>query len=279
MTIPAEFNDVEHLQTTIRRYLNRVIKEDFAELNDNTGNWTPSVSSTRGAMRHALTHKDNDPIQVTIARMMLYYFTYSGAAHLQAPVYGVPTYIFDERFTYKPQITLFFRQDKNTVGTGKNAAEGEISFRLMNETSTSLTQTEVNNYATKVKNNFTNPTNFTWSKGRAKATYTDMEKGYQLKLLVTTKAEAKSVITAVLTIQGHTPDWEFLNFQENDDAASRYPDVPGSQVILGKTVKKPRKRPIENVKFRYATLLIHGLPAPITLVDTTYRRPNAILRV
>lgn len=275
MTIPAQFSEIEHLQMLVRRYLNKQVKEDFKDLGDD---WEPEVSSLRGAMRYALTHKDNDPLQATLLRMFLYYFTYDKAQRLQAPIFGIPNTDFDRVNLYKPQIHLFFQQDISDVGDGETTVRGEVSFRLMQESSTTITESEVKRYAEKIKTNFAGSSRFVWHKGKITARYEDLEKGYKLTVFVVNETEAKRVIEQILDIQQHTPDWSNLTLTNPDQPSERYPNNPGNTTILGKSRRKPKKRPVEDVRFRYATLLIHGLPNPITLVDTTGRRANAILR-
>lgn len=278
MPLPDPFSEVEHLQSVIRRYLNKQIREDFRDVFGESDTWTPEVGTTRGSMLQALLHKDEDPIHVTNLRMMLYYFTYGKAKAMQPDIYGSTIVSFDRKFKYKPKITLYFNNKGYNPNRKNELVEGEISFRLMNESSTTITQTELEKYATKIKSLFASPTKFVWSKGKLMASYTDWEKGYKLQLLVTNVSEAKRIIEQVLDIQGHTPEWQKLNKNENEDPNERYPTNPGTQTILGKSREKPKYRPVENVTFRYATCNIHGIGRGINLVDTTFTRSNALQR-
>lgn len=277
MPIPLEFSDAEHLQDLIRRYVNKLVQADFKDLDDANGNWEPSVSTTRSAMRNALTHKENDSIDLTLCRLFTYYFIYGKAQALQAPIYGMPIHTFDNYATYKPQITLYFKQNANDVGDDERTVEGEISFRLMHESSTTITHVETLKLAQKIHSAFASPTKFAWHKGRTMASYTDVSKGYRLQLLVQNEAEAKRIIKQVLDIQDHTPDWKFLNIIENAEPIEKYPNIRKTAMILGKSRKLPKRRPVETIYFRYASIYIWGLRQPITLVDTTYSRRNALI--
>lgn len=276
MAIPSDFSEVEHLQALIRRYLNKEIREHFRDLGDEF--WEAEVITTRGAMRHALTHKDGDPFQITLGRMFLYYFTFGQAKAMQPDIYGVTVISNDRTVRYKPQITLYFNNKGYDPKQKQELVEGEIAFRLMNETSTTITKAELERYANKIKTLFAGSTPFVWHKGKTMATYTDLDKGYKLQLLVTNEAEAKRIIEQVLDIQGHTPDWEKLNIKVNAESNERYPNNPGNQTILGKSREKPSYRPRVDVKFRYATCQIHGLGRGINLIDTTYTRGNSLVR-
>ena len=277
MAIPPEFSEIEHVQAVIRRYINKLIREDFKDLEDAAGNWEPDVTTTRGSMRHALIHKDADSLDLTLCRLHLYYFIYGKAEALQAPIYGTPIHTFDAYATYKPQITLYFRQNATDVNDNERTLEGEISFRLMHESSTTITHAETLKLAQRIRSNFVLPTKFAWHKGKTMATYTDTSKGYKLQLLVKSEVEAKRVIEQVLDIQSHTPDWKFLNITENSVPLERYPNIHKTEIILGKSRRLPKRRPSEVVHFRYASIYIWGLTQPITLVDTTYSRRKPLI--
>jgi hypothetical protein len=46
-----------------------------------------------------------------------------------------------------------------------------------------------------------------------------------------------------------------------------FPTIPGQDFIYGKTRRRPRRRPIADVRFQCALLHVHGLPNPIVLYD------------
>lgn len=276
MPLPEPFSDVEHIQALIRRYINREIREHFSDLGGD--NWEPDISTTRGAMRKALTHEDSDPLQLTILRLFTYYFIYGQAKALMPDIYGIPNTVFDQVRVYRPQVCFYFSGSEAPSDNVHKRVGGEISFRLMNETSTTISKTRVETLATRIKSLFVTPTRFVWHKGKLMVSYTDRKRGYQLQLLVRDKTEGKRIIEQILDVQGHTPDWKFMNSDENEEPLEKYPNNPGNQTILGKSYKKPQRRPVADVKFRYATLAVHGLPRPINLVDTTYTRSNVLER-
>ena len=277
MAIPPEFNDVEHLQSVIRRYLNKQIKEDFQDLGDDT--WEPDVTTTRGAMRYALTHKDTDSLQVSLSRMFLYYFTYGKAQALQTPVYGIPITSYQEIRKFQPQIFLHFLEDGNDVSEGYAAVTGEISFRVMNKTSETLTNNDLKTYANRIKTSFTANNGFIWKKGKSMVSYIDRAKGYQLQLLCRNESEGKRVVEQVLDIQQHTPDWKYLNVSENSESLAAYPTIPKNTTILGKVRKEPRRRPIADVRFMYAVAHLQGLTNGVVLVDRINKYAKALVKV
>lgn len=285
MALPEPFSDIEHLQSVARRYLNKQIREDFRDKFGDDDTWEPEIGTTRGSMLRALLHEDSDPIQVTAVRMMLYYFTYGKAKDLQAPIYGIPVAEYDRSYKYRPQIYLHFYQSRINFPSSTNnnelnskAIESRISFRLMNETSESITITELERYSNRIKTNFGTNGGYRWEKGRVRVNYYDKEKGYKLSLLCRTKADGKALVEQVLDIQQHTPDWTNMTTTENEDPLQAYPDIPQPRTrrILGKTVKTPYERPTVDVRYRYSTVHIHGLGEPRGLHDLTNTMKNPI---
>lgn len=275
MALPEPFSDIEHLQLTIRRYLNKQIREDFRDLYGENDSWQPEVGTTRGSMLQALLHQDSDPITVTATRMMLYYFTYGKAQALQAPIYGMPATHFQESIKFHPQVRLLFIEDQSLVEDGYEPVKADISFRLMNETENTITPAKAKTLANKINSLFATGKGFTWKKGREKWIYTDQSKGYQLRVLGWNEIEAKKIIEQVLDVQGHTPNWE--EYLSKSTRERRFSTIPGTHQIYGKQRRKPRDRPVAFVRFRLAELKVWGMPHAITLVDKTGTRRNPLV--
>jgi hypothetical protein len=152
-----------------------------------------------------------------------------------------------------------------------------ISYRLMNETSTSLTKTELTSLANRIKTEFGASNGYIWRKGKDMATYKDVENGYDFQLLVRSKTDAKELISKILDTNQDTPDWKFLQYKENDEPTSAYPTLPPAQVILGDSIREPRRRPIGEVRFLYAHCDIWGRGKPVILYDRSFRYLNALV--
>lgn len=182
-------------------------------------------------------------------------------------VYGVPASEYQAEVKFKPHVSLWFKQDEIEVKAGESRSKGEISFRLMTETSKSLTPEKIQTLAQKIKNKFGGSTPFTWAKGKTYYTYYDKEKGYQFKILTNGEPEARRIIESVLDIQGHSPQWEKLGLSGKVQPDQAFPAIPDKEVILGKSRTLPRRRPVTTVKFRRASLIIWGLTKPIHLVS------------
>lgn len=272
MALPDDFNPAEHFQDTIKRTYNREVREWFSDLDsDELGLETP-----RASLRVACTHQENDSLPITLGRMQFFdmvvarKFSGLGATGEKSPPYSVNR-------RGKPMIKLYFLEDFDDAELGYRRCEGEISFRLMNQSVETLTNAEAIQYANRIKTEFGAGGGFVWRKGKILASYADWEKGYQLQLLVRTEAEAKRVIGKVLDIQNHTPDWEYLSYKVSDSPSQAYPTLPPTQVILGKSRRLARRRPIADVRFKYGLLFIPGLPNPVALYDRSGRYPDPLV--
>ncbi|NEQ20655.1 MAG: hypothetical protein F6K28_15730 [Microcoleus sp. SIO2G3] len=269
MPLPDGFSPWENLQSVLMQTFNRVVREEFTDADDD------DLSTPRGRLKVACTIQDDDSaIQVNI-RMMLFYFVLRKAADLQTPVYGIPVPGYQEARKFQPQIQLYFQEDAADVEEGFSPVTGEISFRLMNETAQSLSTSELRSMATRIRSSFATGGGFVWKKGKVQVTYTDRTRGYLLRLLCRSEAEARRVIEAVLDVQNHAPDWKFLNVSNNASPSQRYPTLAPTENILGRSRRMPRQRPIADVRFIYACCHVHGLPNPVILIDRSgyYRQP------
>lgn len=185
----------------------------------------------------------------------------------------------------KPKIVLFFLQDSNFTRTGTRSTkprgarltEGVISFRLMNENEATFTEANQRTIANRIKDIFGANNGYVWAKGKDLYAYTHWEMGYQFELLTKTESEARRIITSVMSIQSHTPNWAFLTKSNAVVEELRYPVVPPAEIIAGKSVVPQESRPKVDVRFRYAYAELDGLKEPIELYDRTRKLSKALV--
>jgi len=257
MPLPTNFSEFEHLQDLVRREHNKLVKAYFKNQPDD------DISTPKAALKHACLIKDEDNAAMTQLRLWLFEITVGHAQSLQTPVYGIPVHEFQRESTFKPQIKLYFREKHDADMTDRNhPARSVITVKLVNETSASISRADAERLAAAIKREFTNPV-FIWERGWYKYTYTDLERGYDLRLLVKSKAEGIRITKKVLEIQGHPFNDDKQQFIEHDRT---YPLNTGTHIVYGRTIKKPVKRPRVDVRFRYAQLLINGKTNAINLV-------------
>ncbi|WP_414546596.1 hypothetical protein [Nostoc sp. CCY0012] len=214
--------------------------------------------------------KDNDTSTMTLMRMWLFEVTAGRLQSVQAPIYGIPVADYQRDVAFKPQVKLYFRERYTDLTDRTAPGRGEIAFRLMNETSSTYTRAKAEEMARDIKREFANPI-FVWEKGKYYYYYRDHERGYDLRLLVKSKAEGERLARAVVAIQSHPFESTSVDFVDTDKL---YPSNPGTQLVYGRQVKKPVRRATVDVRFRYAQLFLNGRQTVINLVST----PEAGLR-
>jgi hypothetical protein len=272
MPLPEGHSHWEHLQSVLMFTYNRLVRREFRDVGDE--NWDPDISTSRSSLRVACTIDENDSAIMVLIRMFLFYVVLRQASDLHPPLYTTPTDLYQSIFKFHPQVSLYFREDLEDVEEGYKPIDAVISFRLMNETSQSLSPANAETLARRLYSIFGGATPYRWRKGRTKLMYKDVDRGYDLKVHAFSEAEGREVISKVLSVQNHSIDLEHLTVS---GMASPPPIVPPTRYVYGESRRMPRTRPVGWVRFRYAELHIHGVDKAITLVDTTLRRGNALI--
>ncbi|MCV3216030.1 hypothetical protein OGM63_21380 [Plectonema radiosum NIES-515] len=180
--------------------------------------------------------------------------------------------------SYQPQVEIKFLQLYAEKEKDKEQLKGQISFRLTDKKAETITNEDILTLAQKIKAKFATPP-FVWKKGKLLVSYSDWSKGYQFQLLVASKNEAKRIIEQVLDLQGHSPQWEFMNVVQNEAPEKSFDETPKNKIILGKEEKQPTKRREGNVRFQYAQIFLCGREKPITLCDLSHRWRDPIVKV
>jgi hypothetical protein len=264
MPLPEGFNEFENLQDLIRIEHNKRVNAWFKNQADN------DVSTPKARLKHSSLIKDSDTATMTMMRMWLFEVTVGHTQSIQAPIYGIPVADHQRDVTFKPQVKLYFRERYTDLTDRTAPGRGEITFRLMNESAQTYTRAKAEQMARDIKREFANPI-FVWEKGIHYYYYKDFERGYDLRLLVRTKAEGERLARKVLDIQAHPFSSNNVDFLDTDKL---YPSNPGTHLVYGRQVKKPVKRPIVDVRFRHAQLFLNGRQTVINLVST----PESALR-
>jgi hypothetical protein len=264
--LPEDFDAWSNLLEQLTNSFNQVVERTFINIEFD-------LTTTLGGMYVACLIQPDDTVNMIILRLFLFYFCYQG--NLPTPIYGIPTDTYQADVTFRPQVILYFLEDNSEFLLENNLprADARISFRLVNQTYLTITPTIAMELATSIKEIFALNGGYVWEKGTLKVTYFDPANGYDFRLYVNSQEVATTVIESVLEIQGTTYDQTKLSVHQNN---VNYPVVPGSAEIFGKNRTLPRKRPITNVRFTYAEMIIWGIPTAITLVDRTGKRVGLV---
>lgn len=185
----------------------------------------------------------------------------------------------------KPKVNLYFLEDSNfnkkaapnNIPEGRRRLDGLIRFRLMNETTQSFSKANATALANKIKEVFGSNGGFVWNKGKTMWTYNDWELGYQFQLLCKTETEAKRIISSTLSLQNHTPIWKNFNIVKNDEESTKYPENPGTHIVMGEVLPLSKERPLVDVRFQYAYVSLDGVNEPVNLYARNNRRVKTLV--
>ena len=254
----------------LRKVHNREVNEWFRDIGENE---ILDNSTARKQAKKACLIQSKDSLNMTLIKMLTFRQLVE-QSHLISNCYGIPIDSHQETFRFRPQVHLFFRQDNSAVGGGREPIKGQISFRLINETSSTMTEAKAKLLATKIKNEFAINNGYIWKKGKITCIYQDQEYGLKLKIYSLSEAEGKELINKVVDVIGAHYNNDYLRVSEPKRNSENNPTT--SSLIYGKLRKDVRWRPTANVRFRYASLNVHGMKHRIILVDRTNRYLDAL---
>lgn len=261
----AAFNSTEHFQSVCRQVVNKLIREDFRDINSTTD--ITDIASARTSLRRACWHEDDDSFLMTVGKLLMYYMVCGKARRLHPAIYGLPKQDYDQDVKYRPQLFFYFAQDSQAVPDGFDPITARIHIRLMNETVTTINPTKARALATEIKRVFiTRGQGKTWSKGKVIVDYKDKNDGFSIRLYVISKDEGIKVIKMFLDILNRSYNDDYLT--EHNPEKSSINNPTGTSTIYGQQVSNSRWRPTGKVRFIYASLQIKGLDDDKILIDT-----------
>ncbi|WP_375514427.1 hypothetical protein [uncultured Nostoc sp.] len=271
--LPDNFDPFEHLQKIYIPQHNALVKRYFADLGDD---WKPNIASSRSALRVACTMVDNDnQLMMNLRHHLLFDLLGYGKKDLGI-FYGIPAESFQESVDGRPQVFLYFSQDSASVSEGEKKVEAEYSFRLMNETPATMTPVKAIALAKDIKQQFiSGGQGVVFTKGKNIYKYYHEEHGYRLQVYGNTEVDTQDIITRLLKCQDILYDENRLVVSTPKKASIT--NQTATQLVYGKQKKKPRYRPVANVRFRYAYMYLRGNERPIYLVDATGRHHEALV--
>lgn len=274
----------EHLQDVWSKIHNKRVRAHFRDLvndPDNDEAWNMfkenlNISLPRHSLFKACEIDDLDTANMTLLRTFMFWVVLGQASALHPPIYSMPTDRYQQQVKFAPQITMYFKEDFEDVEEGFAPIDAEVSFRVRDERYNTISQTEVQALANKIRLEFAISNGYRWQKGRVKLNYRDADRGYLLSINAFSEAVGRQLIGKVLDIQGHSIDASKLSIQQLGEAP---PIVPPTETILGKRRRLPRRRPVGYVRFIYADLHVWGVPNAVCLVDRSGRRRTPVVTV
>lgn len=252
-------NNSELVQSFIRRYINKDVREHFRDIKG-SDDGSLSLNVPREAIKLVCLHQDNDPLLLTILRLLIYWVEARGL--FNDVIYGIPSSNLHETVIFKPQIALYWKETRESAKKdGRYPTSARYTIRYRGDVST---RAAVDKIRLKINSIFNKPSNHKFWKGRYKFSYKDKILGYEFIITARDKAEAKDVVNKLLEIQGDNPLVEkYLTKSESDRNWNERETVR----VDGQVHEKPKPRPVAQVKFWKAELKVHGMTRDILLTD------------
>ncbi|OYE02946.1 hypothetical protein [Nostoc sp. 'Peltigera membranacea cyanobiont' 232] len=223
-----------------------------AEVNAHFGD--TSADSGRNAAKNICLITSQDSMQVATQRQSFFYYQVLKIQN-KPIIIGQPKTTYDSEVTYHPEISIEFRQDFIATPRGKQPKDARISWRLMGETSQSLTFTKINNAATLVFQKFFQNNIFNFNKGKVIGWYNSPTDGLHLQLYCIDSTEAERV--AKYVVQAIDKTWNDNLFKTTTPKRNNLV-TPEQITILGKQQDAPVWRPNITVKAYKAYMTVWG---------------------
>ena len=169
----------------------------------------------------------------------------------------------------QPFILLYFFQEKQT---GKYRYSGEKQIRIMDKSDNpdsplaKITNNDIKGYANRIRENFKD---FVWQKGKECTSYKGQiprQCGIDGWAYVKAKADGIALFEKMAKVVEKPLNLKFIKHSKTEDEANAYPKDPTPVTILGKPHTPPQKRPLVDVKFTSATLVLPFLGKEMPLV-------------
>lgn len=253
-------NNWEQLQSVLMKVYNREVRENFREdIPDD------DITTPESALKYACLIKDNDSVAMAQLRMMLFYNVRNKGSQLPE-IWTIPDFQPDVYNATRPQVIMLFAEKDDDYKRRKADRRKvvRVSFRLMNETSESLTEANINTLRNKINLEF--PRSYFWTTGTYKCTYTDKENGLSLILPPESPGEGKSFVNKVLDVVGVPFDgdkWSVSNRPAQNFRERKTKYVAAQQ----KAVNLPNRRPTAKVYLDKVELNIYGTQGNYLLID------------
>ncbi len=259
----------ENLRSFLRKTYNKEVNEWFSDVPDDV----PDNDVPRKQAKRACLVLPKESQNMAFLKMMTFRYQVQ-QVHLRPDVFGINFDQLNESVAYRPQVKLVFRQDAAAVPSGKRAVEGELTFRLMDETSESMTEAKAKLLAKKIKTEFALGNGYIWKKGKHLISYKDPALGLNSNILAISEAEGIKVAKKLIDVTGGVYDADKCT--DHNPKRDSVTNPTGTEKVYGKFQKKTRWRPVANCRFQYAVLTIAKLQYRVILVDRSKKYLDAL---
>jgi hypothetical protein len=190
MPLPNNFSPTEHLQDLIKRTVNQEVREWFRDVQED------DLSTPRSSLKVGCTHSEQDTMEMTIGRLMLFYSVVGAFPHANG-------FIMPDRQIFQlegnPQIVLLFVETAQSWKTRKATRRETMrcSFRILTEDFANAgDRAKIDALERKIRLAF--PPAYRYQTGQTSYTYVDKPRGYQLRVPAYQESAAKGLIQKLL---------------------------------------------------------------------------------
>ncbi|MGD1863316.1 MAG: hypothetical protein ACFB0D_02050 [Phormidesmis sp.] len=260
---PSEW---EHLQSVLMRVQNKRVREGFRiDIPDD------DITTPEGSLRHACTLKDTDTAAMTQLRLELFYTIREENSRSLPDIWAVPDFTPDVYNELKPQVIISWAEktDDWKARGAKRRKTMRTSFRLMDETSATLTESNIRQLRDKIAITF--PRTYKFKTGRYKVSYMDKPKGYSLIIAPHQLPKGDTFIKDILSIRGDT--FEDDKRSQNNRTGTNYRTPRYVQTVEGR-LELPERRQIAEVYLDKVELNVYGLQKNLMLIDRMISHPR-----
>lgn len=252
MPLPTNLSSAEQLQDVALKLTNKRVRNYFRDVGND--DWEPNLDTDRARLRVACTHQEKDSLLETICRLQLFNIELGASLEDLGHFYGIPTANYHESFDLKPQVKFIF-QEKAELAKKKKRRPlvHEASFRLMGETTSSITQAKIDQLENRIRTQF--PKTYLFKAGRFTFSYYNNDTGFRTNIRAYSVAEARELLTKLNNVSGTEIDWS--KFKKTEWVQKNF-EQQDFVTVLGKRKKLPQRRSITECYLNKVELTLHG---------------------
>jgi outer membrane protein assembly factor BamB len=243
-----------------------------AEVNAHFGD--TSNNEDREAVKNLCLIQGKDSMLIARQRQNFFYYQIKKIQN-KPVIIGQPKIDYDAEVIYKPQIGVIFAQDFESVPKGKNPKTAKITWRLMDKTSETITNEDLNSWANKIYDGLFKDTRYSFDKGKFIAWYISKSEGLHLQIYCLSAEEGEKVVKKVLEVFGKEFNTDLLKITEPKRDNLKKPE---NIKVRGKDLPPPQWRPNIKVYAEYAYANIWGETDINILVQATVKGYQPIIR-
>jgi hypothetical protein len=226
--LPDDYDPFQHLKQVYYPQHNAAVALFF---NDLGSDWKPNIATARSSLRVACTITPDDN-ELLIAMRHRLFWDLLGYGNGNLIVYNGSKNDIAPPVDGHPKICFYFSQDAASVPPSTTKLDAEYSFRLMHETSATITKAKLISLATLIKEFFVEAgIGIQFTKGKNIYRYSDPANGYRLMVYANQETDALPIIEKMLECQEITYDANKLSTHEPKlDQANCRPSIPAFRV-------------------------------------------------